>query len=50
MDGMIQEQAAMIAYDYVFLAIGILFLFCLPLIIFLRMPKRGVHSEMAQAE
>lgn len=38
-DRALQVQAAMLAYDYVFLGIGLLFLLCLPLVAFLGIPR-----------
>jgi hypothetical protein len=46
-DGLIQRQAAMIAYDYIFLGIGLLFVFCIFLLPLLRAPKAKVSAEHA---
>jgi MFS transporter, DHA2 family, multidrug resistance protein len=39
-DRIVQIQAIMIAYDYIFIGIGLLFLACLPLAIFLKAPPQ----------
>lgn len=44
-DGLIQRQAAMMAYDYVFYWVGALFVACLFLIPLLRSPKRTAGGE-----
>jgi DHA2 family multidrug resistance protein len=52
LNGMIEQQALLLSYDYIFLWIGLLFVICLPLIIFLRTPKKQAASRehMAIAE
>jgi DHA2 family multidrug resistance protein len=47
LDGLIQQQSAMIAYEYIFLWIGMLFALCLPLVIFLKTPKHVGKTEAA---
>jgi MFS transporter, DHA2 family, multidrug resistance protein len=44
-DGLIQQQAAMMAYDYIFLGIGVLFVFCIFLLPLLRAPKILVSAD-----
>lgn len=51
MDGLIRRQAAMLAYDYIFLGIGLLFIVCIFLVPLLRAPKVPISAEkMALAE
>jgi DHA2 family multidrug resistance protein len=47
--GMMTQQSAMIAYEYIFYWIGILFAICLPLVFLLRSPK-GQKAEMPAGE
>lgn len=50
-DGLIQRQAAVMAYDYIFLGIGLLFIACIFLLPLLRAPKAAVSAEhMAMGE
>jgi DHA2 family multidrug resistance protein len=44
-NGLIQQQAAMLAYDYIFLWIGLLFVLTLPLVFLLRTPKNSSASR-----
>ncbi|MBV9851197.1 MAG: DHA2 family efflux MFS transporter permease subunit [Armatimonadetes bacterium] len=51
LDGLIQRQAAMVAYEYIFLWIGLLFALCLPLLLFLKTPMRpAVDDPVVMAE
>lgn len=43
MDGLISKQAAMLAYDYLFLWIGLLFIMCLPLVLLLKNPTSNAE-------
>lgn len=47
MQGLFERQAGMLAYDYIFYAIGLLFVVCLLLIPFLRAPKNHAPAERA---
>jgi DHA2 family multidrug resistance protein len=50
-DGMVSQQSAMLAYDYAFLWIGLLFVICIPVALFLRAPSQGpTHAASAAAE
>lgn len=49
MNGIFTQQSAMIAYEYIFYWIGILFAICLPLISLLKTP-RGKKAEMPAGE
>jgi len=44
-DGLIDQQAAMLAYSYLFYWIGLLFLLCIPILIFLRPPARTTAAK-----
>ena len=46
LDGLIQRQAGMLTYDYLFLWIGLLFVFCLPLVLLLKGTKRPAGGEV----
>jgi len=47
-DGLVNQQAAMLAYSYLFYWIGLLFLACIPLLIFLKTPPKtaGAKAEV----
>lgn len=49
MDDTITRNAAIIAYEYLFLWIGLLFCLCLPLLFFLRTPKNGAAAKSEAA-
>jgi MFS transporter, DHA2 family, multidrug resistance protein len=44
-EGMISQQASLLAFERSFFLIGALFFLCLPLLFFLRSAPRGGHSE-----
>lgn len=46
--GLAQQQAGVLAYDYIFLVIGILFVICLPLVPLLKTPKHGPAAPKPQ--
>lgn len=46
MDGLMSKQAAMLAYDYLFLWVGLLFVACLPLVLLLKKPQSPVAAPV----
>lgn len=50
MNGLLMRQTAMIAYEFIFVLIGLLFVFCLPLIAFLKSGHAQPSSEHAAVE
>jgi DHA2 family multidrug resistance protein len=50
LDDTIQQQSAMIAYEYIFYWIGVLFVICLPLVFFLKSPRRKSAAPMPAGE
>ncbi len=49
-NGIVERQSAMIAYDYIFLWIGVLFMICLPLGLFLRGRPKSAKNATAPSE
>jgi DHA2 family multidrug resistance protein len=46
-NGMVAQQAAMLAYSDVFFILAVMFLACIPLIFIMKKPKKGGGAGMA---
>ncbi len=49
LEGMIYKQASVLSYMDVFLYLGILFLLCIPFILFVKSKKSGTKIDLAEA-
>ena len=49
LEGMVYKQASVLSYMDVFLYLGILFLICIPFILFVKSKKSGAKIDLAEA-
>jgi DHA2 family multidrug resistance protein len=49
LEGMVEQQALVLAFERVFFVIGLLFFACLPLVLLLKAAPRGPHAEPIEA-